>query len=121
MNKTECTPNKKTTYEGVSRRDALRQAKRDARIPNNQQPYEVSREKLGDGYGDFVRDKNGVPVETRQYHFKDQNNSTVVIQEHSLGHVKATPLHSAEPHFNVRPIKNLNTGDVPGTHGHYNF
>ncbi|WP_430200169.1 HNH/endonuclease VII fold putative polymorphic toxin, partial [Photorhabdus luminescens] len=25
------------------------------------------------------------------------------------------------PHFNVRPPGNLNTGDIPGTHGHYNF
>jgi len=118
---TKCKPNKKTTYEGKSRRDALRQAKRDAGIPMNQHPYDVSRATLGDGYGDYVRDTNGIPLQTRQYHFKDQNGSTVVIQEHSLGHAKATPLHGAEPHFNVRPAKNLNTGDVPGTHGHYNF
>jgi len=92
---TKCAPNKKTTYEGVSRRDALRQAKRDAGIPKNQQPYEVSRTKLGDGYGVYMRNKNGIPIETRQYHFKDGNGSTVVIQEHSLGHAKATPLHGA--------------------------
>lgn len=50
----------------------------------------------------------------------------MVIQEHSLGHAKATPLHGAEPHFNVRPVepitgKVLDTGSVTGTHGHYNF
>lgn len=73
----------------------MRQAKRDAGIPKNQQPYEVSRTKLGDGYGVYMRDKNGIPIETRQYHFKDGNGSTVVIQEHSLGHAKATPLHGA--------------------------
>jgi RHS repeat-associated protein len=118
---TACSPNKKTTYEGTSRRDAFRQAKRDAGIPNNQHPYQVSRTELGDGYGDRVRDKNGIPLKTRQYHFKDQNGSSVVIQEHSLGHAKAIPLHGAEPHFNVRPAKNMKTGDIPGTHGHYNF
>jgi hypothetical protein len=116
-----CSPNKKTTYEGTSRRDAFRQAKRDAGIPNNQQPFGISRAKLGDGYGDFVRNKDGIPIETRQYHFKDRNGSIIIIQEHSLGHAKATPLHGAEPHFNVRPVGNLNTGDISGTHGHYNF
>ncbi|WP_208617270.1 RHS repeat-associated core domain-containing protein, partial [Pantoea cypripedii] len=121
-----CGPNKKTTFEGVSRRDAFRQAKRDAGIPNSQHPFEVSRARLGDGYGDFVRNKNGTPIETRQYHFKGEDGATIVIQEHSLGHVKATPLHGAEPHFNVRPIypetnKVLDTGSVSGTHGHYNF
>ncbi|WP_387466810.1 HNH/endonuclease VII fold putative polymorphic toxin, partial [Photorhabdus sp. RM323S] len=115
------TKNKKTTYEGKSRRDALRQAKRDSGIPNSQHPFEISKAKLKDGYGDFIRDSKGVAIEARQYHFKDKNGSTVIIQEHSLGHAKATPLHGAEPHFNVRPPDNLNTGDVPGTHGHYNF
>jgi hypothetical protein len=44
-----------------------------------------------------------------------------MIQEHSQGHAKATPNHGAEPHFNVRPIDNIDTGSVKGTHGHYNF
>ncbi|TDB43187.1 RHS repeat-associated core domain-containing protein, partial [Photorhabdus khanii] len=118
--------NKKTTYEGKSRRDALRQAKRDAGIPNNQHPFEISRVKLKDGYGDFVRDPKGAPVETRQYHFRDKKGAEVIIQEHSLGHAKATPMHGAEPHFNVRPVdpktgKILDTRNVPDTHGHYNF
>ncbi|MFB6324858.1 HNH/endonuclease VII fold putative polymorphic toxin [Pantoea deleyi] len=39
------------------------------------------------------------------------------MQEHSLEQEKATPLHGAKPHFNVRPVTNLNHG----THGHYNF
>jgi hypothetical protein len=104
----------------------MREAKRDAGIPNSQKPSEVSRADLGDGYGGIVRNSNGTPVTTRQYHFKDQNGKTVVIQEHSRGHAKATPLHGAEPHFNVRPVDKvtgqvLDTGSVPGTHGHYNF
>ncbi|WP_420916279.1 HNH/endonuclease VII fold putative polymorphic toxin [Pantoea allii] len=43
------------------------------------------------------------------------------MQDHSLGHAKATSGHGAQPHFKVRPLKNLNASSVPGTHGHYNF
>ncbi|BBF86230.1 Rhs family protein [Aquitalea magnusonii] len=43
----EC-PNKKTSFNAKSRREALRQAKRDARIPMNQQP-KIMREDLEDG------------------------------------------------------------------------
>ncbi|MFV9671137.1 HNH/endonuclease VII fold putative polymorphic toxin, partial [Pantoea sp. KXB25] len=81
----------------------------------------VDRVDLLDGYSKKVLDKKGMPVQLRQYHFEAKNGKTVVLQEHSLGHEKATPLHGAEPHFNVRPITNLNTGSIPGTHGHYNF
>ncbi|MDB6375183.1 RHS repeat-associated core domain-containing protein, partial [Photorhabdus bodei] len=113
--------NKKTTYEGKSRRDALRQAKRDAGIPNSQHPSEISRVDLGDGYGGVIRNPNGAPVTTRQYHYVSKDGKKIIIQEHSLGHEKATPLHGAEPHFNVRPVNNPKTGDIEGTHGHYNF
>ncbi len=123
---TKCSPNKKTTYEGVSRRDALRQAKRDAGIPNNQHPKSINRPDLMDGYGKRILDDNGKVVRTREYEFTNIDGKAVYIQEHSLGHAKATPLHGAEPHFNVRPIDGLsgevlNAGSVPGTHGHYNF
>ncbi|WP_379060400.1 HNH/endonuclease VII fold putative polymorphic toxin [Pectobacterium brasiliense] len=60
-------------------------------------------------------------MKTRQYEFVNNKGEKIFIQEHSLGHTKATPLHGADPHFNVRPSDNLNTGSVPGTHGHYNF
>ncbi|WP_235428426.1 MULTISPECIES: HNH/endonuclease VII fold putative polymorphic toxin [Xenorhabdus] len=78
--------NKKTTYEGTSRRDALRQAKRDAGIPNSQHPSEISRVDLGDGYGGVVRNPNGTPVTTRQYHYVSKDGKKIIIQEHSLGH-----------------------------------
>nr|WP_034947363.1 HNH/endonuclease VII fold putative polymorphic toxin [Gilliamella apicola] len=112
---------KKTSYNGVSRRDAFRQAKRDAGIPMSQQPIRVYSTKLEDGYGNKIIGKNGRPIDTRNYEFKGKNNEIITIQEHSLGHTKATPGHGAEPHFNVRPIDNLNTGHVEDTHGHYNF
>ncbi|NUU69217.1 type IV secretion protein Rhs, partial [Enterobacteriaceae bacterium BIT-l23] len=116
-----CSPNKKTTYEGTSRRDAFRQAKRDAGIPMRQQPSAITRPDLLDGSGKKILDDKGLPVKTRQYEFTDENGKTVFIQEHSLGHAKATIGHGFEPHFNIRPPENINTGSVPGTHGHYNF
>ncbi len=113
--------NKKTTYEGDSRRDAFREAKRDAGIPNNQQPSKVDRVDLLDGDGNKIINDKGMPIQAREYHYTNKDGVPVVIQEHSLGHSKATPLHGADPHFNVRPIDNLKTGSFPGTHGHYNF
>ena len=113
--------NKKTSYEAASRRDAFRQAKRDAKIPMQQRPFEISRPQLEDGYGSPVIGADGAPVTTRQYHFRNIDGEEVLIQEHSYGHDKATPKRGAEPHFNVRPPDNPRTGSVPGTHGHYNF
>jgi RHS repeat-associated protein len=115
-----CTPNKKTSYQAKSRRDAFRQAKRDAGIPVNQKPSNLTRPELMDGDKNVII-QNGVPLKTRQYYYLNNRGETIVIQEHSLGHAKATPGHGGEPHFNVRPIENVGTGYVPGTHGHYNF
>ena len=100
---------KKTSYNGVSRRDAFRQAKRDADISMNQQPINVYREPLLDGGGNKIIGKDGKIVYTRNYVFKNTKGETIVIQEHSLGHTKATSGHGAEPHFNVRPINNTQT------------
>ncbi len=115
-----CTPNKKTSYQASSRKDAFRQAKGDANIPLSQSPYSVVKEKLMDGYGGYVY-KAGRMVYTREYYFLDVKGARLMIQDHSYGHLKATPLRGAEPHFNVRPIINPKTGNVGGTHGHYNY
>ncbi|GKT27140.1 RHS repeat-associated core domain-containing protein [Acidovorax sp. SUPP3334] len=112
---------KKTSYDAKSRRDALRQAKRDAGVPNSQQPKKITRENLDDGNGNKIFDAKGRPVTAREYHYVSKDGKPVVIQEHSLGHTKATKGHGMEPHFNVRPVTNTRTGDVAGTHGHYNF
>ena len=58
---------KKTSYNGVSRRDAFRQAKRDADISMNQQPINVYREPLLDGGGNKIIGKDGKIVYTRNY------------------------------------------------------
>jgi len=89
-----------------------------------QKPFKVERPALDDGYGNLIM-KNGQPASFREYHFKNKKGKTVVIQEHSLGHTKATPNHGKEPHFNTRDLDDLGevnrTGSYPGTHGHYNF
>lgn len=122
----DCPKNKKTTYWGDSRRDAFREAKKDARIPLSQHPDKISRVPLDDGYGNKILNKDGNIIEVRQYHYKNIDGNEIVIQEHSLGHTKATAGHGKEPHFNVRKVDEntgevLNTSSVSGTHGHYNF
>lgn len=114
-------PNKKTSYEAETRREAFRQAKRDAGIPMTQQPVNITKPELLDGNGRVIMGTNNQPITTRQYEFINAKGESVFIQEHSLGHAKATPRHGLEPHFNIRPSDNLNTGSVLGTHGHYNF
>ncbi|MGY3912081.1 RHS repeat-associated core domain-containing protein [Aeromonas piscicola] len=114
-------PNKKTSYEAETRREAFRQAKRDAGIPMTQQPVNITRPELLDGDGRVIMGTNNQPITTKQYEFINTKGENIFIQEHSLGHAKATPGHGLEPHFNIRPSDNLNTGSVLGTHGHYNF
>ncbi|MDO2435744.1 RHS repeat-associated core domain-containing protein [Aeromonas veronii] len=114
-------PNKKTSYEAETRREAFRQAKRDAGIPMAQQPVNITRPELLDGNGRVIMGANNQPITTRQYEFINAKGESIFIQEHSLGHAKATPRHGLEPHFNIRPSDNLNTGSVLGTHGYYNF
>ena len=112
--------NNKTHQDFDSRREALRQAKRDAGIPNSQVPV-VRKVDLEDGYNNKVLDKNFQPVQSREYIYTNNRREKIVIQEHHLGHTKATTKKGKEPHFNVRPESNTNTGSVKGTHGHYNF
>ncbi|MFK3795297.1 RHS repeat-associated core domain-containing protein [Pseudomonas sp. NPDC088444] len=114
-----CTPNKKSSYQGASRRDAFRQARLDAGVPLSQQPYAVSKPYLEDGYGGYVY-KDYKKIQTRSYHFMTNDGKKLIIQDHSYGHVKAMPKHGAEPHFNVRPIDKPQNGSVEGTYGHYN-
>lgn len=88
--------------------------------------FETSRVNLGYGCGNSVLNANDILVQARQYHYRNKQGLVIVIQEHSMGHIKATPLHGAKPHFNVRSVDKitgqiLDTGSVPGTHGHYNF
>nr|WP_288421496.1 RHS repeat-associated core domain-containing protein [uncultured Acinetobacter sp.] len=118
LNKDDC-PGKKNHYDANSRKEALRKAKQDAKIPQSQQP-KMTREDLDDGYGNKVM-KDGQPVTTRNYHYTSTDGKHIVIQEHTYGHTKAEKNKGLEPHINVRPIENTKTGYVPGTYGHYNI
>lgn len=76
---------------------------------------------LDDGYGNKVLDDKYNPIQVREYVFQNNRNETIIIQEYSLGYEKVVQNKGLEPHFNVRPISNTNTGSVKGTHGHYHF
>ncbi|WP_423753834.1 HNH/endonuclease VII fold putative polymorphic toxin [Actinomyces israelii] len=59
---------------------------------------------------------------TREYHFTDPSHDHIVIQDHAAGHAFGEGGKGDQgPHFNVRPSTNLDTGEVPGTLGHYGF
>ena len=74
-----------------SRSAALRAAKRDAGIPMGQQPDAVKRVPLKDINDHQILDENHNPIFTREYHYKRQDGSDIVIQEHSSGHVYGPP------------------------------
>ncbi|ETS33641.1 hypothetical protein BB987_14845 [Photorhabdus temperata] len=121
-------PGAKPNYQGVSRKDALRAAKRDAEIPMNQHPDKISHVKMTDMNGRNILDSNHKPIETREYHFTKPDNYKIVIQEHSAGHIYGPPgiPGNQGAHFNVRSFdpKDGNAarnGKVPGTSEHYEF
>lgn len=99
------------------RSGAFREAKRDLGIPRGAQPESVRTVPMTDRFGRRILDANGRPVMTREYIFTRPDGSRVIIQDHSAGH----PQWGIGPHFNVRPIENPRTGQVPGTQPHYPF
>ncbi|WP_241831213.1 HNH/endonuclease VII fold putative polymorphic toxin [Salinivibrio kushneri] len=113
-------------YEAGSRKEAFRQAKRDAGVPMSQRPTEIDQPELRDGNKAIIIGEDGLPIKTRQYKFVNNKGETVFIQEHSLGHAKSSPRHGDAPHFNVRPAdpvtgQPLNTKTPANVHGHYNY
>ncbi len=106
-----------------SRKSALRQAKRDAKIPVTQPPKQVNYVKMTNMNGQTILDHNGMPIQTREYVFVRDDKSLIVIQEHSVGHQFGNlgGVGDQGPHFNVRPIENTRTGRVFGTQEHYLF
>lgn len=103
-----------------ARPGAFKQAKRDAGVPVSQQPGSVERVKMTDRNGSAILDAGGNPINTREYHFKNNDGQNIVIQDHSAGH-NFGGVGDRGPHFNVRPIENTRTGKVPGTRSHYEF
>ncbi|WP_084682747.1 HNH/endonuclease VII fold putative polymorphic toxin, partial [Dickeya sp. MK7] len=119
--------------EFKSRNEAFRAAKRDAKIPMNQQPDRVFNEKTGqlgqynqvrmtNSEGESILGKDGKPIWTREYQFTRQDGSKVIIQDHSAGHYYGEGgVGDQGSHLNIRPIDNTRAGKVPGTRGHYGF
>lgn len=106
-----------------SRSAALRTAKRDAKIPMNQQPSRVELVPLTERSGKPILGDNHLPIKTREYTFTRPNADDVVIQDHYPGHIYGpigTPGNQG-PHINVRPIGDTRSGSVAGTLEHYPF
>ncbi len=104
----------------VGRIGAFKQAKRDAEIPVGQQASKIERVLMTDRNGKAILDNKGNPIYTREYHFVNKDNKTIVIQDHSAGH-NYGGVGDQGKHFNVRPIENTRTGSVPGTKDHYSY
>ncbi len=106
----------------LGRTGAFKKAKRDAGIEVNQKPLKVEKVKLTDKKGKAILDDKGEPIYTREYHYKNKDGKTIVIQDHSAGHnFGEGGIGDQGSHFNVRPVENTRTGKVPNTQSHYNF
>ncbi|MEI7378205.1 HNH/endonuclease VII fold putative polymorphic toxin, partial [Dickeya chrysanthemi] len=106
-----------------SRNEAFRAAKRDAGIPMSQQPSKVELVPLTDRNGKGILGDNHLPIKTREYTFERPNGESIVIQDHSPGHIYGPPGTPGNqgPHMNVRPISDTRNGNVAGTLDHYSF
>ena len=105
----------------VGRSEAFRDAKRDLRVPVNAQPEEVRHVPMTNNGRPVLNDRNE-RVMTREYVYRREDGSRVVIQDHSAGHQFGEGgVGDQGPHFNVRPAENTRTGHVSGTQDHYEF
>jgi len=110
----------KAMKKAATRKQAMSQAKRDAKVPKSQQPLKVEKVKMTDSNKQTVKDSDGKVVNTTEYTHKTTDGNKVVIQDHSAGH-KDFGGDAAKPHVNVRPASNTKTGKVEGTKEHYIF
>jgi len=111
----------------VSRRDAFRKAKQDGKIPKSQEPdlqenkKQFNKKKLTDRNGKNILDKNGYPIETREYTFTREDGTKIVIQDHQSGHDFGGEEGNIGSHFNVRPNEDTRNGKIEGTEDHYEY
>jgi hypothetical protein len=108
------------THNECSRKEAFNSAKRDADIPTSQQPDSTKTVPMTDSIGKAVLGDNGMPIQTREFSFKNNQGKPVVIQDHGAGH-KFPDGGKEGPHFNVREKNDLRHSVFPGTKSHYNF
>ena len=106
-----------------SRNEAFRAAKRDVGIPMNQQPLKVELVPLTERNGKLLLGDDHLPVKTREYTFSNLGGGSIVIQDHSPGHIYGPPGTPGNqgPHINVRPANDTRNGTIPGTLEHYFF
>ena len=103
-----------------NRKGALREAKRDADIPYNQEPLDIQYEPMRDresAGGHVQKDGNGRVIQTREYYYENRKGDIIIIQDHSHGHEQG----GQGAHFNVRPVNKKRNGHVDGTKDHYPF
>ena len=103
-----------------SRKGALREAKRDADIPYNQEPLDIQYEPMRDresAGGHVQKDGNRRVIQTREYYYENRKGDIIIIQDHSHGHEQG----GQGAHFNVRPVNKKRNGHVDGTKDHYPF
>lgn len=109
--------------EYPSKNAAFRAAKRDAGIPMSQQPVNVEMMPLTDRNGKSILGDDFLPLKTREYTFSASNGESIVVQDHSPGHVYGPPGTPGNqgPHINIRPGSDTRNGTIPGTQEHYPF
>jgi hypothetical protein len=104
-----------------TRREALHQAKRDAKVPVSEQPEKTDRVPLRDKNGKKIIGSDGLPRQTFEYTYKTTDGGKITIQDHGDGHYFGEGgIGDQGPHFNVRP-GNDPGGKVDGTEEHYPF
>ena len=99
-----------------SRKGALREAKRDADIPYNQEPLDIQYEPMRDresAGGHVQKDGNGRVIQTREYYYENRKGDIIIIQDHS--HEQG----GQGAHFNVRPEGEKRNGHIGNTKDHY--
>lgn len=89
----------------------------------SQQPSKVELVPLTDRNGKSILGDDHLPIKTREYTFSHPDGESIVIQDHSPGHIYGPPGTPGNqgPHLNVRPISDTRNGTISGTLEHYPF
>jgi RHS repeat-associated protein len=104
-----------------TRRESLREIRRQLGVPMSQQPISQKMVPLTDSSGAWILGQDKKPVMSRELTYQ-VNGKNVIIQDHSAGHYYGEGGVGDQPsHHNVRPDENTRTGKVDGMDDHYYF